>query len=361
MSLKKIAELAGTSVSTVSRVLNHPEHRCNDSKLQQKIWKIAEQLQYTPNLGARNLRMGIANDKTPFVVDIYQTRFHSMENDAFFMELYQCIQEELLANECVLGETLNSLDIMKLGGEIGKGKHVPYKTDTSFLRENSQNFSALISSKKDTGLIILGKCPEKMLPILKKRYPYIVGIDRNPTEYLYDEIFCNGTTATEKAMKHLLSLGHKKIAYIGDCNYEARYIGYYQTLLTHNLPLNYGYIYPTNQTQEEGYQAMQTILTRDEDRPSAIFCANDTTALGVLEALKKTRHKDYQPSIISIDDIEAAKHTKPMLTTISIPKKEMGHLAITTLLDRRAGLHSANVRLELPCHLIERESCHYYI
>lgn len=77
-------------------------------------------------------------------------------------------------------------------------------------------------------------------------------------------------------MRHLLDLGHKKIAYIGDRNYEARYIGYYQTLLTHNLPLNYGYIYPTNQTQEEGYQAIESILSHTEDRPSAIFCANDT-------------------------------------------------------------------------------------
>lgn len=171
MSLKKIAEIAGTSVSTVSRVLNHPEHKCNNPELQQKIWKAAEQLQYTTNLGARNLRMGITNDRSPFFVDIYLTRFHSMDNDAFFMELYQIIQEELLANECILGETLNSLDIMNLSKEIDRKNHVPYKTDHILLRENSQNFFPIISTKKDTGLIILGKCPEKVLPILKKDTP----------------------------------------------------------------------------------------------------------------------------------------------------------------------------------------------
>ena len=360
MSLKEIAKLAGTSVATVSRVLSNPEHKCNDAQLQKRIWDIAEQLKYTPHLGARNLRMGVTDCPKPFIVDVYLTRFRSMENDAFFMELYQIIQEELLANQCVLGENLNSLDLMELGKQIEQDKHVPYKTKNTLLRENSQKLSAFVSSKKDTGLVILGKCPEQVLPILKKRYPYIVGIDRNPTEYLYDEIFCNGTTATEKAIKHLISLGHKNIAYIGDCNYEARYIGYYQTLLTHNLPLNYGYVYPTNQTREEGYQSMHAILNNPETRPSAIFCANDTTALGVLDALKNHRQKNYHPSIISIDDIEAAKHTKPMLTTISIPKREMGHLAITTHLDRRAGFHTENVRLELPCHLIERESCDYY-
>ena len=116
----------------------------------------------------------------------------------------------------------------------------------------------------------------------------------------------------------------------------------------------------TEQTREEGFQAMISILDRKDRRPSAIFCANDTTALGVLSALKKKRHKNYFPSVISIDDIEEAQHTSPMLTTIAIPKREMAHLALTTLLDRRMGHHEEYIRIELPCHLMKRESCDYH-
>ena len=359
MSLKKIAELAGTSVSTVSRVLNHPEHQCNNHALQEKIWRIAEELHYSPNLSARNLRIGQNNVASPFVVDIFLARFQKVQQDDFFMELWHIIQEELLQNQCILGETLTSVDIMNLANESKPEEHVPYKSQHLVQTEIKSNTTTFVQRKKDTGLVILGKCPEHMISIIKKRYAYIVGIDRNPTEHLYDEIVCNGATATEKALKHLISLGHKNIAYIGDCSYEARYIGYYQTLLDHNLPLNYQNIYPTEQTKEEGYDAMLRILEKKDNRPTAIFCANDTTALGVLDALKKKRHRGYTPSVISIDDIEAAKHSSPMLTTISIPKREMGHLAIATLLDRKNQYHKENIRIELPCHLVERESCDY--
>ncbi len=358
MSLKKIAELAGTSISTVSRVLNEPEHKCHDKTMKERIWQIAADLQYTPNTMARALRKGVETQNTPFTVDVFLTRFHSIENDAFFMELFQIIKEELLANKCLLGQLLTSVDIWNLGKENTESKHIPYRTNAKVISERPQNSQAFINAKTNTGLVILGKCPDTLIPLLQKRYPCMVGIDRNPTDHLYDEIFCDGATATEQAIEYLISLGHKNIAYIGDCNYESRYVGYYQTLLNHKFPLNYDNIYPTDQTKQEACHMTEKILEKSK-RPTAIFCANDTTALGVLETINKKRNTDYKPSVISIDDIEEAKHVTPMLTTISIPKREMGHLALITLLDRWKGNHSENIRIELPCHLTKRESCDY--
>lgn len=358
MSLKEIAKLTGTSVSTVSRVLNHPEHRCNNSELAERIWETAAKLHYIPNATARNLRLGLSEDTAPFVVDIFLTRFDSLDKDVFFLELFQHLKEELISAGCLLGDILHSVDILNLIHSSEKSGHIPYQSST----KGSVPASALVSSgipcKENTGLIILGKCPSNMVSILRKRYSCIAGIDRNPTDYEYDEVICNGTTAAEKAMEYLISLGHKNIAYIGDCNYEARYIGYYQALLNHRLPLNYANIHPTNQTQEEGFQVMQSII-ESACPPTAIFCANDSTALGVLQALKRHKKKGYLPSVISIDDIHASQYTSPMLTTIHIPKKEMSHLALTLLLDRRSKHHEENIRLELPCRLIERESCSY--
>lgn len=359
MSLKKIAEKAGTSVATVSRVLNHPEHQCHNPALKNRIWNAAGELGYTPDIAARNLRMGVSTKQNPFTVDIFLTRFDSVQTDAFFDELLQLLRKELMENNCVLGSLLTSVDISSLNQSMQMSPEIPYRTQEKLTIEKKMNTSAFITTKKDTGLIVLGKLSEENLRTLRMRYDYIVGIDRNPTNYLYDEVFCNGATATEIAINHLISLGHHSIAYIGDCNYESRYIGYYQTLLTNKLPLNHNHIYPTNQSEEEGYWAMCRLLEQ-KDRPSAIFCANDTTALGVLRALKNTKSKQYKPSVISIDDIEAAKQAKPSLTTISIPKQEMGHLALTLLLDRRMGGHTENVRIELPCHLIKRESCDYF-
>ena len=66
MSLKRIAELAGTSVSTVSRVLHSPGHRCNQSGLERRIWEIAREQNYIPNPAARQLRKGNEIKATPF-------------------------------------------------------------------------------------------------------------------------------------------------------------------------------------------------------------------------------------------------------------------------------------------------------
>ncbi len=358
MSLKEIARLAGTSISTVSRVLNHPEHNCNQPKLADKIWEIAHSMNYLPNTSARNLRLGISDSESPFSVDIFLTRFDSLNKDFFFRELYYHVKDELLQQNCHLGSILSSPDILSQEDDNPSTRTVPYKSSQVLLSEKQRNPHVFISQKENTGLIILGKCPSELIPVLKKRYAHIIGIDRNPTDYEYDEVVCNGTTAAEKAMEYLISLGHKSIAYIGDCTYEARYIGYYQVLLNHKIPLNYENIHPTNQTLEEGFQIMNIILQAPH-KPTAIFCANDSTALGVLKALKQNKKRGYFPSVISIDNIKESETTVPMLTTIDIPKKEMAHLAVMLLNDRRNGTHQENVRIELPCRLILRESCTY--
>ncbi len=359
LSLKKIAKLAGTSVSTVSRVLNQPGHTCNEPGLAEKIWQIAKELNYLPNASARTLRMGSKGDLPPFTADIFLTRFESMDTDPFFQELFQHIKEELLCRNCLLGDLLYPDNFMMPITENSIPSMVPYKSSENIRKETSIISPALISRKNNTGLVILGKCPESLIPALRKRYACIVGIDRNPTDYLYDEVFCDGAVAAIKAVEYLFSLGHRHIAYIGDCNFESRYIGYYQALLAHKIPLNYQNIYPSRQTLKEGYDIMCSILHSDSNTtlPSAIFCANDTTAIGVLKALKQHKKRGYMPSVISIDNIAASEKTSPMLTTINIPKKEMAHLALNLLLDRKENGHTEIVRLELPCHLIERESC----
>lgn len=338
MSLKEIAHRAGTSVSTVSRVLNQPDYKCKNPELEARIWAAAQEISYTPNTAAQTLKSGAPQIKTtPLTFDIFLTRFPSLSQDLFFSELFESLKKELLRQQCVPGKFLTLPEV------------------TSMLKEKS-SFS--VTDTHADGIILLGKCPAELISTLQNHYHNIVGIDRNPTNFDYDEVICSGTTAAVTAMNYLISLGHKKIAYIGDCSYEARYIGYYQSLISHNLPLHYSNIYPTSQTREEGMKTMELILQREE-LPSAIFCANDSTALGVFDCLQRHRKKGYIPSVISIDNILESEQTKPMLTTIDIPKKEMAHHAVNLLLDRIHNQHSNAVRIELPCRLIVRESCSY--
>lgn len=359
MSLKKIAELTGTSISTVSRVLNQPGHTCHDPRLFDQIWETAAAINYLPNPAARNLRLGKPEDKHPFTADIFLTRFDTIDQDPFFRELFQYIKKELLEQNCHLGELQTLTDITRLSALSSVPDKIPFRSASQIRSGKSVHSPALITPKQDTGLIILGRCPSKFVPLLKKRYAFLIGIDRNPTNFDYDEIVCDGVAAAEKAVEYLISLGHRDIAYIGNCSFESRYIGYYQSLLNHKIPLDYNNIHPSSQTMDEGERIMETIL-QSAHLPSALFCANDCTALGVLKALKKHKKRGYLPSIISIDNINDSQKTTPLLTTIDIPKKEMAHLAVTLLVDRKNKNRDENIRIELPSRLIIRESCTWH-
>ena len=340
MSLKKIAQMTGASVATVSRVLNHPDYQCQDKKLTERIRQAARELDYVPNQNARQLKIGSCKNmpkEKPFKIDILLARFHSFAEDPFFEELYRYIETECYQLNCIPGQILHVPDISILGAE---------------------------NRLRADGMLVLGKCPQTAADIILRKYHGVVAIDRNPMDYRMDEITCNGAHAAGMAVEYLLELGHTDIAYVGDCTMEARYSGYYECLLNHKISLIYEYIVPTNQTRQEGYQAFHRLKTLHKP-PTAVFCANDVTALGFLQAMKdgngRRRKQVYRPAVISIDDIEEAVRFSPILTTIQIPKGDMAHLAVLTLKDRLQGGHQACVRMELPCHLMVRESSGMYL
>lgn len=341
MSLKKIAKLTGASVSTVSRVLNNPLYRCQDKELAEQIRQTARELNYIPNDSARRLKMGKTTSSTDtgtYRIDLLLTRFDSLEADSFFQEVFCCVETEFHKQNCIVGKILNIPDL-----SVYQGTRPFPPAD---------------------GLIILGKCPADLVDSLSRLYPAILAIDRNPTDYRMDEVVCRGTQAATLAVEYLLDLGHTKIAYIGDCNQEARYIGYYECLLSHKVPLIYDYIVSTRQTRDEGERAFRHLAELSHP-PTAVFCANDTTAIGFLTAMQKfngrKRKNIFRPAVVSIDDIEEAALVSPMLTTVHIPKEEMAHLAVLTIRDRLDGGHRIYSRTELPCHLVVRESSGFHI
>ena len=151
-------------------------------------------------------------------------------------------------------------------------------------------------------------------------------------------------------------MGHKKIGYVGDCYNEARYRGYVDVLNKHNIDLKENYIISTKQTEVEGFEAMENLL-KSGDMPTGIYCANDITAIGMLKCLNRRRNLLFRPAIVSSDDIEEAQFTTPMLTTVRLPKEEMGKFALNLLVDRMEGGHKSIVKTELECKLMIRDSC----
>ena len=324
MSLKKIAEMAGVAPSTVSRVLNDRSSGCASKEVREKIWASAHALGYVPNEAARTLKSGACEEPAPVRIGVILSRIQDLSEDPFFYELFRAVEVSLFTQSCVLNVVAHSPE-------------------------------ELTRVSAPDGLIILGRCSDDALTELQKITPNIVGIWRNPMNYQVDEVVCDGAKAAELAMEHLLSLGHKKIGYIGDWSHESRYVGYCQTLIRHGLPLDYNRIMPTNQTRDQGERAMTQLLERDE--VTAVLCANDITATGALRALKRRRAQKHPVSVISIDNIEQSQQTVPMLTTVDIPRADMAHMAVKILTDRINKGHIQCLRVEFPCKIIQRESC----
>ena len=171
-----------------------------------------------------------------------------------------------------------------------------------------------------------------------------------------DEVLCDGKKIAEIALEYLIRLGHRDIAYVGACHNEARYRGYSETLQRHGFDLIPDYVMETKHTEAEGFEAMRKFLQM-EDRPTGIYCGNDITAIGMLRCLQQYKNMVYQPSIIASDDIEQSQNTKPMLTTVRLPKEEMGQFALYLLLNRIRKKHDSTVCMELEGKLVVRSSC----
>lgn len=351
MSLKKIAEMVNVSPSTVSRVLNNKSSTCASKEVKDKIFEAARLIGYRPNEYARNLRVsrdaanpqgaavpqGTANPRDAanqhLHVSIILARIKTLEADPFFYELFRELEITLFKNNIVIDDVIYPKDTLP-GADI---------------------------SKSD-GVILLGRCSQTLFKQITAANKNAVAIWRNSMDFKVDEVVCDGAKAAELAMKHLISLGHRNIAYIGDCSYENRYVGYCQSLIDHGIPMNYEWIKQTDQTAESGraafYELLEHSLLNRSDGFSAVFCANDITAISVLEILHKERKKiKNKISVISIDNIEESQDTSPYLTTINIPRKEMAHMAVNLLVDRIHRNHSEIVRIEFPCRIVNRDSC----
>ena len=341
MSIKKIAELVGVSSSTVSRVLRDSDHKCLDEKTKEKILKTARSLEYTPNAAARNLKYGKEENLEKKYINILKTR---EDYDPFYSQILRIIEIYAINQGFIISNVWYNSSFSNLSRA----------TSVNLNKTLDEMFSKPESASH--GLIILGKCDEEVIKELKKRCKHIVSINRNSTKLSIDEVLCDGCKLSSTAIEYLISLGHRKIGYVGDTINESRFIGYQNTLFKYNINTDLNYVYSDGLGYEYGRTALE-YFTRLADPPTAIYCSNDTTALGMLNHMNKIKNRYYNPSIISSDNIDESAHSKPMLTTVNIPKELMVKYALELLRDKMDGGHKEKIKIEFEGRLIIRESC----
>lgn len=322
MRLKDIAAVCSVSVSTVSRVLRDPQTPYASEAKRRRILEAAQQMGYQPNASAQALRKSGETQAEPYRFVMVLGRSRHQESNDFFDMLQASCAAQLLAGGLAI-------------------------TPPMLLEEALATKSALA---KVDGILLLGHCTEKRQEQLARRAA-LVGVGLNTFAPQYDQVLCPGYKAARTAMAHLLGKGYAHIGYVGEQYSENRYLAYGDTM--RETQDKSGKVYYTVQTVEGGRQAAGQYLA-DPARPEALFCANDSTAIGFIQGLREAGLP--VPPLISIDDIPAAQQIRPRLTTVHIPADEMGAMAVKLLLDRKRSGHRAAVQVTFPFRLVKRES-----
>jgi LacI family transcriptional regulator len=197
---------------------------------------------------------------------------------------------------------------------------------------------------------------------LKEKYPElpVVILGGKFPKLILNEVVVDNVDGAYKAMRHLLDLGHKDIAFIGGDRetYASieRHQGYKLALSERGIPMNENYVIFDKFYINSGYKNAMTLLQK-KDRPTAIFAVSDSVAVGVYKAARELDIRiPEQLSVVGFDDSQYAEILSPMLTTIRTPIKEMGQRAIEIMVKAIKEKQIIKETVLFYPTLIERES-----
>lgn len=344
VTLKDIAREANVSISTVSRIINDDKIKPASPETAEKVWRIIRKLGYIPNQNARKLVYNQTDPKDTLKTKAIGCIFTSTRdtyNDPFFSAITRGIQTEASKRGYIIGYSYTSCNMTQ-----------------------SALYNNLTSNSVD-GAIVMGRFNADFLQFLKLNIKSLVYTGLNFVDGGFDEVICDAYKAARSAVEHLISLGHRKIGFLGsipgrdtiDVLNEHRFAGYKDELEKQGIEYRDQFIVNIDLSTEAAYLTMKELLA-EKNLPTAVFCANDLVAIGAMKAIHEAGLKiPGDIAIIGIDDIDLAAYIRPALSTVRVPKEELGKFAVKILIDRIEGGHELPVRLDLPFELVVRESC----
>jgi DNA-binding LacI/PurR family transcriptional regulator len=224
----------------------------------------------------------------------------------------------------------------------------------------------LVQSQRIDGLVAFNtRSDDKQLPeLIRRDFPVVLlgfPSDAELGKRMYT-VESNGSQAARDATRHLIALGHRRIAHITFSPEEFyathdRRLGYRRALEESGIAYDPKIVLLGNYSAESGFAAMRALLKR-KPRPTALFAGNDTIAMGAMSAIHAAGLRIPEDiAVVGYDDIPTAAYMIPPLTTVRTSAIEHGRLALEMLskLMRGERPEQAHVRLETP--LVVRESC----
>jgi DNA-binding LacI/PurR family transcriptional regulator len=309
VTMRQIAARARVSVGTVSHVINSSAGV--REPVRKRVLEAIERLGYQPSLLARGLRRNQTTIIGVIIPDI---------SNPFFPLVVRGVED--IAYQ-------NSYRLMLCN------------TDND--AEKEQVYFDELRAYRMAGLIVIPSANSRLVPQVGSSAgePPVICLDRSPEGWKGDSVTVDNAEGAYQATRHLLELGHRRIATIaGQLHVTSgveRLKGFKRALREAGINIAPEYIQEGRFDRLSGYEK-GLMLLQFSPRPTAIFAANDLVALGVLAALRELGLRCPEDvSLVGFDDLELASFTNPALTTVAQPAYQMGARAAGLLFERLRG------------------------
>jgi DNA-binding LacI/PurR family transcriptional regulator len=342
VTTQDVAHAAAVSRVTVSRVLNN--HRNVTERVRQRVLQAAADVGYLSR-PPRSTPVAVLSDIGFFFASILGDE--PLSDNPFWTPVLHGVEQEASAS----------------------GLHVTYRSITPYAARPGALLELVRSASLD-GILLVGPAPEPVVRALHQAGVPLVLVDNAvpgvPVDAVLGDCFAGGRAAGG----HLVDLGHRDVAFIGGpfaesapplrhrtnaiWSVEQRALGYLSALEEAGIEPDYRLYEGCNLTTAGGYAACRRLLAA-ERRFTAIFCANDVCAIGVIRALHEAGLAvPRDVSVVGFDDIEVAQHLIPPLTTVRVDKEAIGAWAIQRLLARAVAPAAISSTTCLRVDLVER-------
>lgn len=323
-SIKDVAKHSGVSIATVSHVLNGTRHTRPQTR--ERVLAAIRELGYSQNQAARNLARGTSTLLGVIVSDV---------RNPFFPEITAAFQEQAL---------VHNMDALVI--------------NTNYDAQRTLNSVRRLLGMQVPGVAIFtSQIEETVVDLLAQRRVAAVYLDLGRVDTAVSNIVLEYAQGIAASLQYLWDLGHRRISYIGGppglLSIARRKEAFLQSAI--KLGVEIASIVDSDFTVKGAYQACAKVL--EGKRPTAIMTGNDLTAIGVLHRAYDTGlHVPEELSVVGFDDILLAEYTQPALTTVAVPRMEIGKLGFETLWAMMSDPLLAGRELRVPTQLRIRQS-----
>ena len=327
VTIKDVAREAGVSVATVSRVWNEAAFVSPETR--QRVAEVATRLGYSPHGAARSLITRTTHAIGVLLPDLY---------GEFFSEIIRGIDHAAQDD----------------------GYHILVSSS----HDSKDEIDAALRSMRGRvdGMIIMSPDLEaqRTLHTLQGSFPVVL-LNGGAESKAFDTITIDNHEGATAMVRHLIAHGHKRIAMIGgpERNYDAaeRLRGYESALAESGIARDESLEVRGDFSELSGHRAVQQLLALSP-RPTAIFAANDSMAIGALSALRERGLRVTKAlAVAGFDDIPLARYKNPPLSTVHVDISLLGERAAALLLSSLQKGPRARQQLQLSTTLVIRASC----